>query len=501
MGRSLSNGKLILILASLATVGFYACRQSKEATSPDTGGSGGDSPWVDPGGPADDCPIGSPLSGACVCGGSVYGSGFCCESGYSFSACSTNARYVRPGGGGARDGSDWANAFDGLPSSLERDTVYWVGAGNYGGYTFDDGASGTLGITVRKATAQIHGSDTGWNAAYGSGQAVFGPLRFVTGRYTLDGTEPNGLKTVGQMGTKATADIDGDYIVLRHVEIDGGLQKSNGKQTAGGCNGSNVDGDYVVFDRCEIHNAADDGLGLYANHVKVLYSKIHDLDGCGTDGGCGPCFNGHSDGLEVSGVSNIELIGNMVYDVRSTGGLFMDDFSGGSANLVMYNNVFYTPKSGFAVYLKEVDGAKVHNNVMWGRTQGNRFGGLSMGPGITDLQMYNNIILNINYSHRDASHDPTHHDMDYNLYGMINSGEYQANTNDLVADPRFADIPMSGEAADHKGSDLALEDFVPAASEAIDTGTTAGSVPVYDILGQPRPQGAAADRGALETTP
>ena len=63
-----------------------------------------------PGGLADDCALNTALSSACVCGGSVYGTGFCCEEGFSFSPCSTRARYVRPGGGGAQDGSDWANA-------------------------------------------------------------------------------------------------------------------------------------------------------------------------------------------------------------------------------------------------------------------------------------------------------------------------------------------------------------------------------------------------------
>jgi hypothetical protein len=450
---------------------------------------------------ADSCPIGSALSGsACICGGAGYSTGFCCEEGYSFSPCSTKSRYVRPDGGGARDGSDWANALSGLPSVLERDTVYWVSAGNYGSYSFDDGASGQLGITVRKATAQAHGSDIGWNAAYGSGQAVFGPLHFGANRYTIDGGEPNGIRTVGQMGTKATVDIGGSYIVLRHVEIDGGLQKSNEAQTAGGCNGSNVNGDHVVFDRCEVHNIADDGLGIYADDIKVLYSKIHDLHGCGTDSTCsGPCYNGHSDGLEINGASNIELVGNMVYDVRSTAALILGQ--AGVSNLGVYNNIFYTPSTGLTVYLKELNGAQVHNNIIWGRTQGDRYGGLSIGNGVTDLEMTNNIILNINYSHKGATHDPNQHRLDYNLFGMINSGEYPANGHDLVGDPQFAGIPMSSAAGDHKGSDLTLEDFMSTASQVIDTGTSSAGVPAFDIRGTARPQGAAFDRGAFEEGP
>jgi hypothetical protein len=392
---------------------------------------------------------------------------------------------------------------NGLPSALERDTVYWLGAGSYGSYRFDDGASGEKGVTLRKATTQEHGTDTGWSAAYGSGQAVFGPLDFSASRYTLDGGEPNGIRAVGQMGTDAAVQVGGSHIVLRQVEIDGGLQKSNGTQSAGSCNGSNVSGNYVVFDRCELHNIADDGIGIYSSdHVKVLYSKIHDLDGCGTDGGCGPCYNGHSDGLELSDISDIELIGNMVYDVRSDAAIFMDNWSGSKiTDLVAYNNVFYTPDTGFAVYVHALQGAKLYNNVIWGRTQGSRYGGLAMGQNVTDLEMYNNIILSINYSHMGSSYDPNHHRLDYNLFGMINSGEYQANANDLVADPQFAGIPMSDNEADHKGSDLRLEDFVPSASEAIDTGTTSGSVPAYDILGQERPQGAGTDRGVFEVSP
>ena len=457
-----------------------------------------------PGGLAGDCTLNTSLSSACVCGGSVVDTGYCCEMGYSFSACSTRDLYVRPGGSGAQDGSDWSNALNGLPGTLQRDTVYWLAAGNYGSYTFDDGASGSDGITLRKATSQEHGTDTGWSASYGSGQAVFGPLDFRSDRYTLDGGEPNGIRTVGEWGTTATVRAAGDYLVLRHVEIDGGLRTSGSTQTAGGCNGANVSGQYIVLDRCDLHNIADDGLEIHsADHVKVLYSKIHGLQACGTDSSCsGPCFNGHSDGIELSNTTDIELIGNMVYDVHSTAAIFMDNYSGTKIyDLVAYNNVFYTPHTAFAVYLHRLDGAKFHNNIVWGRTQGDRYGGLAMGQDVTNLEMYNNIILNVNYSHMGSTQNPSQHDLDYNLFGMIASGEYRASTNDVIANPDFAGIPLSGSLGDHKGSNVRLEDFIPGASEAIDTGTTAGSVPAYDIAGEERPQGSAPDRGVFEVIP
>ena len=104
---------------------------------------------------------------------------------------------------------------------------------SYAGYTFDDRARGQLGITVRKATAVAHGSDTGWSAAYGRRAGGVWTAAIQASHYTLDGGEPNGLKTVGQMGTEATVQIDGSHIVLRRVEIDGGSQKAQRQANRG----------------------------------------------------------------------------------------------------------------------------------------------------------------------------------------------------------------------------------------------------------------------------
>lgn len=412
------------------------------------------------------------------------------------------AFYVRPVGGGAEDGSSWANAMHGLPRALKRGAVYWLGGGDYGDYTFDDPSHLDSMITIRKATAESHGSEDGWRAEYGRGQAVFGPLRLTTSHYLLDGGEQNGLRAVGRMGTGAVIQIDGSHVTLRNVEIDGGLRKLDGKQTAGACNGSNVSEDHVVFDRCEIHNIADDGIGIYASHIKVLRSKIHDLDGCGTDGDCGPCYNGHSDGIELSGAVDVELVGNLIYDVRSNAAVFMDDWSGSAVrDLLLFNNVFYVPDSGFALYLQKVDSARVHNNIIWGKTQGSRYGGLAMGREITNLEMFNNIILNINFSHMGAAHDPKQHKLDFNLFGMINSDEYSAKSHDSFGDPRFSRIPMSDEASAHLRTGVMLDDFKPMSKLVIDTGTTPSEVPARDIVGVERPQGNAWDRGPFELSP
>lgn len=100
--------------------------------------------------------------------------------------------YVRAGAAGARTGANWTDAYAALPATLVRGATYHVATGSYPAYTFDDVQSGDLVITIRKATAAAHGTDVGWQASYGTGQAVFAStLRFTRGRYVLDGSVRN----------------------------------------------------------------------------------------------------------------------------------------------------------------------------------------------------------------------------------------------------------------------------------------------------------------------
>lgn len=82
-------------------------------------------------------------------------------------------KYVRDGATGANNGSDWTNAYTSLPAILVRGDTYYIADGSYPSYTVDDAVSGTLYITIRKATNSDHGTDIGWNVLYGDGQAIF----------------------------------------------------------------------------------------------------------------------------------------------------------------------------------------------------------------------------------------------------------------------------------------------------------------------------------------
>ncbi|MEK6775190.1 MAG: hypothetical protein AABY64_14715 [Bdellovibrionota bacterium] len=99
--------------------------------------------------------------------------------------------YVLAGASGSANGSDWTNAFKTLPANLIRGDTYYIGVGSYPAYTFDDAHSGTLVITIKKATLGDHGTEVGWQTSYAA-QAVFNSiLRFLNGYYLFDGQVRN----------------------------------------------------------------------------------------------------------------------------------------------------------------------------------------------------------------------------------------------------------------------------------------------------------------------
>lgn len=106
--------------------------------------------------------------------------------------------HVRPPGPayGAGDGSTWTDALSGLPETPERGGRYLLAAGDYydGPWPerffqleFEVPEDGGRFVGIVKATADDHGSDVGWEAAFGEGRARLGPLAVVTGRLVVDG--------------------------------------------------------------------------------------------------------------------------------------------------------------------------------------------------------------------------------------------------------------------------------------------------------------------------
>jgi len=96
--------------------------------------------------------------------------------------------YVRDGASGAANGTNWTDAWDDLPATLTRGDTYYVADGAYAAYAFNDAVSGTSLITIKKAIAADHGTETGWVSTYGDGQATFTKeWDFSTSYWVIDG--------------------------------------------------------------------------------------------------------------------------------------------------------------------------------------------------------------------------------------------------------------------------------------------------------------------------
>lgn len=99
-----------------------------------------------------------------------------------------NIHYILADANGNNDGSDWTNAWNSFPETLERGHTYYVAGGYYSGCIFDDPEDGNQYIYIKKAVTDEHGTNTGWNDSYGTTQAVFThSIQFETGYWVWDG--------------------------------------------------------------------------------------------------------------------------------------------------------------------------------------------------------------------------------------------------------------------------------------------------------------------------
>jgi hypothetical protein len=181
-------------------------------------------------------------------------------------------RYVRPGATGNGSGTDWANAYTSLPASLVRGDTYWIAAGNYGSRTFKDPHSGTTPITIRKATASAHGTDTGWSASYADGQAVFAGMMFDTGYYVIDGATRNesnwadsnayGIRNTGALYSNRFNSSTGncaDGLTFRYIDVGAAVGTGSSSATSsgvylGGFGGGSTACENWTLHRSHVHN-------------------------------------------------------------------------------------------------------------------------------------------------------------------------------------------------------------------------------------------------------
>lgn len=329
---------------------------------------------------------------------------------------------VRAGATGVNNGSDWTNAFTQLPSTLQRGATYYVADGTYSSYTFGGAVSGTSVITIKKATAPDHGTDTGWDSSYGDGQAVWnGPLIFNTGYYVFDGVTRNennwfdgtsyGFKiyhnnqdqqiTMGHLGTAfSNVEIRYTYLqalntalpgtTIRRYTLDMDTYGGSGTFTKiavrkcffqyGNVHIFTHDNDgmiveYSAFDANDSNNAnhGECMSAYYSNDRFIIrYNKFRAITGTAVI-----AFT-HADSSYTDG---FEIYGNVIWNHNVGDGVFgFDNANYPFSNTKIYNNTIVDKAGGYNSGIAIRRGT---NNVAYNNLWVNCGGSFWIGDGIT----------------------------------------------------------------------------------------------------------------------
>lgn len=342
---------------------------------------------------------------------------------------------VRPGATGTGSGEDWTNAYEALPAVLVRGDTYYLADGTYPSYTFNDAVSGTSVISVVKASITSHGTSTGWDDAYGDGEAVMYPMYITTGYHTIDGayrtskssgygirvivngqsaptTQEHGITTSNVAGiTIKYINFDGDSITYPGF-TDSYAVKNGYEQVAGGSNlyigycyfhhfvgpmsrTRNLSG--VIFE----HNYYHDNRSIAAVHGDAIqawgtsnyatsfensvirYCEFNDIEGTAV--------------INLAwGIKNMHIYGCLTTQTSidtGTGLGFASPYDGPVENLYIYNNTFANVSVDKMYMVVQADGTVVDssafafNNLWYNCTPSNCVG-------INGFHEENNILIN-----------------------------------------------------------------------------------------------------------
>jgi len=321
---------------------------------------------------------------------------------YAVSAGAAN-RYVRAGATGSNNGADWTNAFTSLPSTLIRSDTYYIADGTYGFYKFDDAENGTQVITIKKATATDHGTNTGWNSSYGDGIAQFGGFEFNRGYYVIDGqqrtswTSGYGLKIQGTMANQKLVNFLGkpaaSHVTIKYVELEhrGRYKATSDDIFYAQYSGASSRPEHITIQYCYIHNCSRcHFLWRNVGYWTIEYCFISENDSTAAVHGQA-ISDGDSDYIvlryniwrNIDGTGawttmygdayNWDIYGNIVY--------YTDDFDGGSYatlrvlydasnwgrayNWKIYNNTFVNTKGSHVGFTIDAGSGNVAYNNMF----------------------------------------------------------------------------------------------------------------------------------------
>jgi hypothetical protein len=183
------------------------------------------------------------------------------------------------------------------------------------------------------STALPDASNTGWKHT-GVTLTSAGAMTITTAGTVIDGKDINGDVTIKASNVtirRSRVHTTGSYfpiriqsgtnILIEDVEIDGGGFSSKAVLVEGGS---------VTLRRLDIHDS-EDGLHLGGNGPTVLENSwIHDPR---------HAADGHSDGMEIEGVSNLIVRNNNIdYAKGNSGAVMLDNWGGAVTNVTITGN-------------------------------------------------------------------------------------------------------------------------------------------------------------------
>ncbi len=403
--------------------------------------------------------------------------------------------YVRTGATGTNDGSDWTNAwhdFDHIVwGSIVGDDIIYIAGGTYV-QNLAPAASGSDGhpILIYRATIDVHGTETGWNASYDAqvvlNQKVItisGPTVDTGYNYiTIDGKTWEGIrvdKTGGTAGHIVDLSPSNKYpkigITLRYIEAEGPGRDSGIDNTACFRNTPIAAADpansAITLQYCHFHETATALMKLQnCTNFLMEYCEVHGTEDATL----------HEDFIICYNNTNAIIRYNLFYDTESEG-IYLEE---GNTGFEIYGNVIY--QTGALVGIgtgigvgggHTITGFKVYNNTTVGFLRG-----FEMPEDLNSVEAYNNLFYN-NTSHwmSTIGSGVTH---DYNWYypaegtgGDNGESNGQTGTGD----------PFSGSTA--------FDFFLVAATLS---GITLTSPYNQDLTGKTRGHDGTWDRGAYE---
>jgi chitodextrinase len=385
--------------------------------------------------------------------------------------------YVRPGATG--NGSDWTNALGALPATLVRGATYYLATGSYGYYNLNTPVSGTQLITIKKASPTVHGTETGWNSAYGVGQAVFPRIQIFDSAYiTFDGSYEYGIKIAfghGGVGLELAIQVLSQMpnITFKYMEVAGPAGTAPYPYTlttramyAGFFSGKTLPN--LTISHSDFHGSETLIQIAGAPNMLIEYTKLHDvvLQPAGVDI--------HPNTTYLQNSPDSVFRNNEIYNWDTMGLYFV--YSG---NWKAYNNVFHD-----AVYI-----ANNVKNPQAVTAQGNAEGG---GPYSGTITLYNNTVVgpvaeSISFKSALSAGSTGYNNLFYNN-GVTPTWGTAAQSNNLVTTV-------------DQFTNLTNKDYtLSSASTAINAGIALASEYATDRNGVTRPQGAGWDIGAYEFT-